>query len=175
MEVAVELATILHANQHVAAAVRRKDRESLYHDFASHYEATVKIKALELAANFRVLDDRLKRSEEYRLLRRHLEKTHSVGVWIDPFPGDLPLREVANKILHVDEVCFRRIRFKTSDTEGVEPFVNWCDDWKASLKGRRGSVDWSCEVDFLAFAVCVHALMTYWMEDATLGSRMQKP
>lgn len=55
----VELASIIHANFHVAATIQPNRRESsLYKDFDKHYESLVNTKSIELAVNLRSLFDR---------------------------------------------------------------------------------------------------------------------
>lgn len=164
-QLCVELATIIHANWHVAASVYAdRKRLHLYSDFAAHHDETLKARAIEVAVNFRILDERLEASPAYRKLKSEVE-AEEPGRFLTPTKQPLTLRECCNKIVHAKDFRFILARYDTVDPATGETFSNTCEDSAVKLSGTQGGRPWECEIDLLRFAEEVHQVISRWVYD----------
>ena len=142
----IELATVIHANYHVAATVPLKKCPALYVDFEDHFEDALSTKSIELAVNFRLLLDRASGylTDEAMSLATECLTIHEGN-------GKKSLRECANKLIHADHLTFSYGHY-ASNFVGVEPFRNPVKESSVELNGFFGGKKWRCTIDLLKFS-----------------------
>ena len=114
-----------------------------------------------MAVNFRVLDERLSASEEYRQLKREIE-TAKIGFLRISETEALTLREASNKIIHAKDLQFSEATYQTHDPETGRTHVNPCYESMVTLTGTHYKKEWRCEIDLLIFAECVYEVLARW-------------
>lgn len=165
MGLSVELVTIVHANIQVAASVfGPRAKRSLYEDFVSHHEDTLRAKVVELAVNVRIFDDGGKESSAYMMLRDELE-TADLGEYLEPSDnGAMSLRDCANKIIHATMYEFDVGSITTTDCPSGQKFSNPVKLETIVVSGQESSgARWRCRINLLEFAEACHALCHRWL------------
>ena len=161
--VCTELVTIIHANWHIAASVYGARRSlHVYQDFPSHHEETLKALAIELAANFRVLDEHMEDSPAYLNLKKEVELV-TTGKFLQPTSGEMTLRDCANKVIHATSYEFRMGGFTTHDPNTRKVYDNVCKDAEIVVKGDLKGGGWECQVNLLTFAENIHEVFSRWV------------
>lgn len=150
----VELASIIHANFHVAAAINPIKRScSLYVDFDAHYESLINTKTIELAVNLRALLERCAAYSNPHPLVQAVNQTTAISFLHGR--GPTTLRECANKIIHADYFVFSYGRYDSVD-ENSQPFSNPVQESTVEISGRFGKELWRCRLNLLQFAEEAH-------------------
>lgn len=163
-QLCVELATVIHANFHVAPYLGpERGRLSLYEEFFQHHHSTVKAKAIELAVNFRIFDEGGDQSPAYLELKREVEEGLKPGAFLSPHPGPLSLRECANKIIHARDFRFLTAHYQTTDARTGEVFSLKAKDSTIQVVGNRAGRPWECRIDLLAYSEALHQLIHRWV------------
>lgn len=166
MTVCVKLATVIHANFHVAATVyAERGRLALYDDFREHHDTRIRGLAIELAVNFRVFDESAQASPAYLNLRAGVDaQSHSGFVLPDNTP--LPLRECSNKIIHAKDFKFEMAEYRTVDAVSGVEHRNPCKASEILVLGDLYGKVWSCRIDLLTYAERVHEVCSRWVAGA---------
>ena len=136
----VELASVIHANFHVAAAVQPSRRaSSLYRDFDEHYESVINTKSIELAVNLRALFDRCAALSNPKALEQAGRQTTAISFLQGS--GQTTLRECTNKIIHAGYFLFQHGRYDSVGEDG-QPFSNPVQVETVEVCGRLGKNQW---------------------------------
>lgn len=150
----VELASVIHANFHVAATVQLPRRESsLYQDFDEHYESVINTKAIELAVNLRALIDRCASLSNPKPLEQAGRQTTAISFLQGR--GPTTLRECANKVIHAGYFLFQYGRYDSVAEDG-QSFSNRVQESTVEVSGWFGKDRWQCRLNLLQFAEEAH-------------------
>lgn len=157
-KICLELASIIHANFHVAASVSpARGSMSLYLDFIEHYESVTNTKAIELAINLRALFDRCAALSNPMPLKQASQLTTAITFLEGQ--GENTLRECANKIIHAGFFEYEYGKYESTDETG-HSFRNQVRESAVYIFGRRGKEPWRCKLDLLKFAEEAHLAAT---------------
>lgn len=154
----VELASIIHANFHVAATVQpARKSTSIYQDFDEHYEQLINTKTIELAVNLRALFDRCSALSNPKPLEQARRNTNAILFLKGS--GPTTLRECTNKIIHAGYFLFQYGRYQSIDEAG-QPFSNEVQEASVEIAGWFGKEQWRCKLNLLQFAEEAHLATT---------------
>lgn len=165
-ELCTDVATSIHGQFHVAVAVVVKDwqrKPHIYQHYREEQNEVLRRKAIELAVNFRIMDERLSEAKAWRFLRDEIDQQFQPGAFIVPEPAPLPLRECCNKLVHAKGFRFGEALF-TSQGPAGEVFSNRTYDSEVRLFGDRSGKPWECEVDLLKLAESIFEALERWVQ-----------
>lgn len=162
-ELCTDVATSIHAQFHVAATIGGPDaKRYIYEGYRSEQNEVLRRRAIELAVNFRLMDERLSEARAWRHLRDEVDTQFMPGRFVAPEPTALPLRECCNKVVHAKDFRFKEARYQGQREDGSR-FSNYTFDSEVRLFGDRSGKPWECEVDLLKLAECIYEALERWV------------